>query len=1787
MRLFTFFLLSVFPLFSSPLLLTESDPDAFVEGCINVIEGKYCEADIDLLVAGPDCLTLQRFYNAEEGWKIFPECFLVVGADSKGRALAFSGERSGGTLPYTGKGSILQVDISNSALGIVNTYSGELNGQTNHQNNRLHYQENTCEITLGDGTKRFYQKAKASPSIFFGEEYLPKISDPNFFLLQREVLPSGNQIFFDYDQTGHLISVELKNRSSTKTLSWIRFSYTFEKQTALVQIETSDAKKLKYHLEKIQGRYQLLHVEGSHCIPISYEYQKEMLVRKILPEGRFVEVEYQDRKVKFLKGPNVATGESEVVYSFFYGDNYTDVYNAIGTKSRYFCDNRSQLTAIERYDEQDKLYRVDRKYWGNSPSQTGLLLAKTIEDGLGKVHSYRSFQYDANKNVTEEKIYGNLTGQKEADLLVSPEGEILSSEEECSTRKFEYSNDGLNLLVQVGDCKGNKTVYQYLPGTNLLIRKFIYDRKTIKKRTFQYYNEDAVLVKSIEDDGSQESETDIFGWGVTERHIKIIQPKGHLPETIEERALDLKKREEILVKKISCTYDEQSNLLSCRTFDANGEYAFTEEKAYNCHGQIISEIDRSGRETLYTYDELGNQTSKHILCENRLIETNYNFKNLPTHIKETTPDDTSSIYFSYDTLGRKIGSTDRFGHTTHYQYDSFHRLTKVTHPEVLNEEEITRPIFQYTYDLFGNAISVTDPNGYTTTKQYTLRGDPSKIDYPDGSCERFKYDTEGTLHRSLTRDGLITIYEYDYLGRLTYSEVLTSGENGASSFIKSLSYRYNGFRCRYEKDADHIKRYTFDPAGRKISQLEYGKTEREKGPNTRLTEWSYNPLGQIGQKKEWFGAGPKDYSVERNQYDSIGNILQKSIENSSEETLLEKYFTYNFQNLCTEESIFENGEKKSLTQTAYNSQGDPIAFSDQLGNETIVIHNYNHQNRLGQTVLQKKIVNSLGVQTTIEYDTLSRVSTITKKDPFGLLLSNQSFFYDNLGNKVTEINHRIIQGEILESQKTKWIYGPMGRIDAEIQAAETPLQKQTRFYYNTKGQLIEKVLPEGSSIHYQYNKNGHLQKIESKNKKRELELSNRYSYDLDGNIISAHVLHGKTIRRRYNSFQQVTYETVKDGEGSYTQEYTYDRKGRLKEIFLPDHSKIIYSYDTLFGRKVERVQSNGNIAYTHEYNQYDQQGNLLTETHIQNVTKTEYTHDLKGQILSRKNDYFSEEYKRNPLGKILEMSSDKSEKFAYNFLSQIISEKNEKTYSYDSLDNLIESNREIHSYNALNQLLSTPQAQYTYDAQGNLLQKALDLEETHYESNALSQLISIKRNNQTALSFSYDPFGRLLVKKHQDLSGTRKKTLSTTRYIYLGHQEIGTLSTTGEIETLKIPSLDGDQLSTKSVAFELKDQTYLPLHDLSGNVTKLIDPNTSEIVETYQYTAFGQERIFNAHGKEQKTSKNPWRFSEKRVEENTKLILFGLRFYDPSIKRWITPDPAAYSDGPNLYSYLHNDPINHFDRFGLSTETQSPKFDQYFYGEVEKHCFCEKHRTCKRGGQLQETATSRLPRVRHCANFESLHSKDNEGYSRLFDLGLPESEDMEIGYINGMNNTFEEAQETIRYMSKLAGGRNVHAVYNAAHGTLGDLKECRLGLSCVATEPVRQLHKMWNSFFKRSSKKAKFLMVCHSQGAIHVRNALLDYPKELRDRILVVAIAPGGYIYKESCGDVFHYRANWWRDFVPRLDLAGARRERETIVTLESHPNASFFDHSFMSPTYEKNLTQHIQGYLNSKGRTL
>jgi RHS repeat-associated protein len=55
-------------------------------------------------------------------------------------------------------------------------------------------------------------------------------------------------------------------------------------------------------------------------------------------------------------------------------------------------------------------------------------------------------------------------------------------------------------------------------------------------------------------------------------------------------------------------------------------------------------------------------------------------------------------------------------------------------------------------------------------------------------------------------------------------------------------------------------------------------------------------------------------------------------------------------------------------------------------------------------------------------------------------------------------------------------------------------------------------------------------------------------------------------------------------------------------------------------------------------------------------------------------------------------------------------------------------------------------------------------------------------------------------------------------------------------------------------------------------------------------------------------------FTGKMLTEETGLVYFGARWYDPEIGRWITVDPAE--DGENWYGYCGNNPVNYTDLEG-------------------------------------------------------------------------------------------------------------------------------------------------------------------------------------------------------------------------------------------------------------------------------
>ncbi|MDP2922091.1 MAG: RHS repeat-associated core domain-containing protein [Candidatus Omnitrophota bacterium] len=85
---------------------------------------------------------------------------------------------------------------------------------------------------------------------------------------------------------------------------------------------------------------------------------------------------------------------------------------------------------------------------------------------------------------------------------------------------------------------------------------------------------------------------------------------------------------------------------------------------------------------------------------------------------------------------------------------------------------------------------------------------------------------------------------------------------------------------------------------------------------------------------------------------------------------------------------------------------------------------------------------------------------------------------------------------------------------------------------------------------------------------------------------------------------------------------------------------------------------------------------------------------------------------------------------------------------------------------------------------------------------------------------------------------------------------------------------------------------------------------SSARLNSYAYDSFGN--IITTTG----STPNNRQFLTKE-QDTTGFVYFGARYYDPRIGRFITPDPLGMIDGPNMYLYCKNDPVNAIDPLGL------------------------------------------------------------------------------------------------------------------------------------------------------------------------------------------------------------------------------------------------------------------------------
>ncbi len=179
------------------------------------------------------------------------------------------------------------------------------------------------------------------------------------------------------------------------------------------------------------------------------------------------------------------------------------------------------------------------------------------------------------------------------------------------------------------------------------------------------------------------------------------------------------------------------------------------------------------------------------------------------------------------------------------------------------------------------------------------------------------------------------------------------------------------------------------------------------------------------------------------------------------------------------------------------------------------------------------------------------------------------------------------------------------------------------------------------------------------------------------------------------------------------------------------------------------------------------------------------------------------------------------------------------------------------------------------------------------------------------VEFKYDYFGRRIEKKVYTYNGSSWSLSETRRFIWnnwlllleldgdgnvlrkltWGRDLSGSLDGAGGIGgLLAVQDANG---TTTGENHESDDLRYVCFYDANGNVGQVIDlaaaSASASIKAHYEYDAYGNVPVQSGSY----ASANPYRFSTKPWDDETGLGSWGLRYYDPRLGRWSSPDPLA------------------------------------------------------------------------------------------------------------------------------------------------------------------------------------------------------------------------------------------------------------------------------------------------------
>ena len=543
------------------------------------------------------------------------------------------------------------------------------------------------------------------------------------------------------------------------------------------------------------------------------------------------------------------------------------------------------------------------------------------------------------------------------------------------------------------------------------------------------------------------------------------------------------------------------------------------------------------------------------------------------------------------------------------------------------------------------------------------------------------------------------------------------------------------------------------------------------------------------------------------------------------------------------------------------------------------------RNRITVTNTYDQVGNKLSVQdgnlhtTTFAYDGLNRNTAVTDANGKSTALT-----YDAL-NKTQRTD---ALGQI-----TTYLYDSRNRLTNVVYNSVVAANSQRNYAYDNVGNLLSVTEPAKTAANVAYTYDA-LNRAVSETSNGQ---THTYLYDLAGNRLQT-VYGGtsRTITSTYDALNRLSTMT----ETGRTTGYGYDLNGNITRKTAPNGDTEAYAFDALNRCSTESAQTVGASSLFNYAYGYDLVGNVLTvgETYpagLNNRTVTN-TYDAINRLLVE----------------AVAASVNVTTTYAYDNANNrtskaIVGGPNAGTTNYSS--------------NSLNQLTGYGDntgrtVTLGYDNNGNRTSRVVtagtDNGTDSYTYDFENRLVGLVKGTggttggAGTYAYQYDYRTRRIVRDESNAGGT------ITNLVFSGGTSVQEYD--GATPSLTVEYIRGSDYGggVGGILYTIRNGTPSYTHENKrGDVVAKTD-GSGNLTYQAQYEAFGKQVATAGSTLDRQKSNS-------KDTDPTNLVDEGMRYRDLETGMFLNRDPAGFVDGPNLYTYVKQNPWSSFDAEGLVT----------------------------------------------------------------------------------------------------------------------------------------------------------------------------------------------------------------------------------------------------------------------------